>query len=340
MHVNEGSAGEAGWQWLNFREWPESMEFKDYYDILGVSRDAKQDEIKRAYRKLARKYHPDVSKEDSAEDRFKEVGEAYEVLGDPEKRAAYDQLGANWQAGQEFRPPPDWDQGFEFHGGGFTGANAEHFSDFFESLFGRGFSRGFSGHNQRQHHSRGEDSHAKILIDLEDAYRGASRAITLKHSEPGPDGRRTLKERKLNIRIPKGIKQGQHIRLSGQGGAGVGSGASGDLYLEVEFRPHRFYHVEGKDVFLDLPVAPWEAALGATVKIPTPAGNVDLKIPANSAGGRKLRLRGRGIPSKEPGDLYVVLQISLPKADTEAARNAYQSMAQAFKFNPREGLGG
>ncbi|MCG8066673.1 MAG: DnaJ domain-containing protein [Candidatus Thiodiazotropha taylori] len=320
------------------------MEFKDYYKIMGVKRDASQDEIKRAYRKLARKYHPDVSKEADAEARFKEVGEAYEVLKDPEKRAAYDQLGANWKAGQDFRPPPDWDQGFEFHGGGFTGADAEQFSDFFESLFGRGgfagsYGGGFGGGARREFHARGEDTHAKVLIDLEDAYQGATRTLTLKHTELGPDGRPLLKERSLNVRIPKGVRQGQHIRLAKQGGAGIGKGEAGDLYLEVEFHSHPLYKVEGKDVYVNLPVAPWEAALGATVKAPTPNGPVDLKIPANSSDGRKLRLKGRGIPAKEPGDLYVVLQIALPKADNEAAKEAYRVFEKATKFNPRAHLG-
>lgn len=315
------------------------MEFKDYYQILGIDRDATQDEIKRAYRKLARKYHPDVSKEPQAEERFKEVGEAYEVLKDPEKRAAYDQLGANWKAGQDFRPPPDWDQGFEFHGGGFTSADAEQFSDFFESLFGRGgFARGYGG-TRREYHARGEDTYAKVLIDLEDAYHGATRTLSLKHTELGPDGRPQVKTRALNVRIPKGVRQGQHIRLAGQGGAGLGKGAAGDLYLEVEFRPHRFYKVEGKDVYLTLPVAPWEAALGATVKVPTPAGVVDVKIPPNSSGGRKLRLKGRGIPAREPGDFYVVLQIALPKAETDTARQAYREFERALAFNPRAALG-
>ncbi len=316
------------------------MEFKDYYEIMGVKRDATQDEIKRAYRKLARKYHPDVSKEPDAEVRFKEVGEAYEVLKDPEKRTAYDQLGANWKAGQDFRPPPDWDQGFEFHGGGFTGADAEQFSDFFESLFGRGgFGRGFGGGARREFHARGEDTYAKVLIDLEDAYRGASRTLTLKHTELGPDSRPQLKERTLNVRIPKGVRQGQHIRLAKQGGVGVGKGEAGDLYLEIEFRDHPIYKVEGKDVYLDLPVAPWEAALGATVKVPTPSGTVDLKIPPNSSSGRKLRLKGRGIPAKQPGDLYVVLQIALPKADTDDAKQAYDDFKRGLDFNPRAGLG-
>lgn len=316
------------------------MKYKDYYAVMGVERDATQDEIKRAYRKLARKYHPDVSSEPDAEARFKEVGEAYEVLKDPEKRAAYDELGANWKAGQDFRPPPDWDQGFEFHGGGFTGADAEQFSEFFEGLFGGGgIGGGFARQAHREFHARGEDSHAKILIDLEDAYQGATRSLTLKATELGQDGRPHVRERTLNVRIPKGVHQGQNIRLAKQGSPGIGKGEAGDLYLEVEFRPHPFYKVEGKDVYLDLPVAPWEAALGATVKAPTPTGPVDLKVPANSSGGRKLRLKGRGIPAKAPGDLYVVLQIALPKADSDPAKEAYHEFQKATDFNPRTHLG-
>ena len=316
------------------------MRYKDYYAVMGVERDATQDEIKRSYRRLARKYHPDVSKEPDAEARFKEVGEAYEVLKDPEKRAAYDQLGANWKAGQDFRPPPDWNEGFEFHGGGFTGASAEQFSDFFDSLFGRGApGAGFTGSSRRSYHARGEDTYAKVLIDLEDAYSGKSRTVTLEHTEVGPDGRPAVKVRTLNVRIPKGVRQGQHIRLGGQGSPGIGGGKSGDLYLEVEFRPHPFYRVEGRDVFIDLPVTPWEAALGATVKVPTPSGKVDLRIPANSANGRKLRLKERGIPGKQPGDLFVVVNIALPTADTDAARDAYTVFGEAFDFDPRAKVG-
>ncbi|HGX91854.1 MAG TPA: J domain-containing protein [Candidatus Tenderia sp.] len=314
------------------------MEFKDYYEVLGVERSATQDEIKRAYRKKARKFHPDVSKEADAEARFKEVGEAYEVLKDPEKRAAYDQLGAKWKEGQDFQPPPGWDQGFEFHGGGFTEADASQFSDFFESLFGgaqgaRGYARG------GQVNARGEDSHAKVLIDLEDAYHGATRTITLRHTELGPDGRPELKNRTLNVRIPKGVHQGQHIRLAGQGGAGIGQGKAGDLYLEIEFRPHPFYRVEGRDVYLDLPIAPWEAALGATVKAPTPGGTVELKIPPGSKSGNKMRLKGRGIPGQPAGDLYAVLQVVLPAADSEEAKVFYKQMEEKLAFNPRAGLG-
>jgi len=315
------------------------MEYKDYYQIMGVKRDATQDEIKRAYRKLARKYHPDVSKEADAEARFKEVGEAYEVLRDPEKRSAYDRLGANWKAGQEFRPPPGWDQGFEVHGD-FSTADAERFSDFFESLFGRGgFTRGFTGQAKGEFHARGQDTYARVMIDLEDAFHGATRTLTLKHSELGPDGRPQLKERTLNVHIPKGVCQGQHIRLARQGGAGIGKGNAGDLYLQVEFQPHSLYKVEGKDVYLTLPVTPWEAALGTTVKVPTPSGMVDLKIPPNSKSGGKLRLKGRGIPAKQAGDLYIVLQVALPKADSEKAKQAYAEFERATQFNPRNDLG-
>ncbi len=321
------------------------MEFKDYYTIMGVERDATQDEIKRAYRKLARKYHPDVSKEPDAETKFKELGEAYEVLKDPEKRAAYDQLGANWQAGQDFRPPPDWDAGFEFSGGGFTGDDSAAYSDFFESLFGQRFNRGAGGGYQRGSrrsggfHARGQDHHAKILVDLEDAFQGATRTITLRMPTVADDGHVVTKERTLNVKIPKGIRQGQQIRLAGQGSPGHGAGDAGDLYLEVEFKPHRFYRVEGSDLYLDLPVAPWEAALGATVKVPTPGGVVDLKIPAGSQAGKKMRLKGRGIPSKTPGDLYVVLQVVLPPADSDEAKALYREMEEKLAFNPRTALG-
>lgn len=316
------------------------MEFKDYYNIMGVARDATQDEIKRAYRKLARKYHPDVSKEADAEKHFKEVGEAYEVLRDPEKRAAYDQLGSNWKAGQDFRPPPDWDQGFEFHGGEFSDADNAAFSDFFESLFGRGgFGQAHRRGTTQGFHARGEDSYARLLIDVEDAYQGATRPLSLKHTELSEDGRPLIREHTINVRIPKGIRQGQHIRLAKKGSPGIGQGEAGDLYLEVDFQPHSLYRVEGKDVYLHLPIAPWEAALGAAIKVPTPTGKVDLKIPAGSSGGRKLRLKGRGIPAKEPGDLYAVLEIALPPADNDAARERYREFEKTFKFNPRAGLG-
>ncbi len=315
------------------------MDYKDYYKIMGVERDATQDEIKRSYRKLARKYHPDVSKVADAEIRFKEVGEAYEVLKDPEKRAAYDQLGANWKAGQDFRPPPDWDAGFEFSGGGYTRADASAYSDFFESLFGHGFGSAPHAGAQQGFRARGEDHHAKVLVELEDAYQGAARTITLHSPALDAGGHVITREHSLNVKIPKGIRQGQKIRLSGQGAPGFGGGEAGDLYLEIEFKPHSLYRVEGRDLYLDLPVAPWEAALGATIKTPTPAGPVDLKIPAGTSSGRKLRLKGRGIPGNPPGDIYVVPQLTLPSADSDQARELYRKMEQELAFNPRSKMG-
>jgi curved DNA-binding protein len=315
-----------------------TMEFKDYYKIMGIAREATQEDIKRAYRQLVRKYHPDVSKEADAEARFKEVGEAYEVLKDPEKRASYDQLGANWKSGQDFHPPPDWNTGFEFSGGGYTGGDAADYSDFFASLFGRGV-RSEPG-RRASFHTQGEDHHAKVLIDLEDAFTGATRTISLRVPEVDAQGRVSTREHKLNVAIPRGILAGQHIRLVGQGAPGVGQGKPGDLYLEVEFRRHPYYRVEERDVYLDLPVAPWEAALGAATKVPTPSGVVDLKIPAGSVAGSKLRLKGRGIPARTLGDLYVVLQIALPPADSEAAKMFYRNMGEQFiSFNPRTNLG-
>jgi curved DNA-binding protein len=311
------------------------MEFKDYYKVMGVERDATQDEIKRAYRKLARKYHPDVSKESDAEQRFKDVGEAYAVLKDPEKRTAYDQLGANWQKGQDFQPPPNWDQGFEFHGGG-SGGGAEEFSDFFETLFGRGdFRGGFTRPDHRPFTARGEDTFAKIVVDLQDSYIGATRGITLKHTQIGDDGRPRVVNRTLNVKIPKGVRPGQHIRLAKQGSPGAGGGESGDLLLEIAFRPHPKFIVEGKDVYMNLRVAPWEAELGASVKTSTPTGDVDLTIPPHSKTGQKLRLKGRGLPGKEPGDFYVVLQVALPRAETDEQKAAYRKFASAFDFDPR-----
>ena len=311
------------------------MEYKDYYEIMGVAHDATQDEIKRAYRKLARKYHPDVSKESDAEARFKELGEAYEVLKDPEKRVAYDQLGKEWKSGQDFRPPPDWDAGFEFRGGGDKAGDGGAHSDFFEELFGHGYARPAGAAGRHAFRMRGEDHHAKVLIDLDDSFNGATRAISLRVPELTEDGRVTTRDRTLNVRIPKGIRPGQQIRLTGQGGPGHGGAEQGDLYLEVEFRKHPMYRVDGADIYLDLPVAPWEAALGATIKVPTPSGSIDLKIPANSRQGRKLRLKGRGLIGKQHGDMYVVLQLTLPPGDNDAAKALYRQMEDQLGYNPR-----
>jgi len=319
------------------------MEYKDYYKILGVERDATQDDIKRAYRKLARTYHPDVNKEAGAEAKFKDAGEAYEVLKDPEKRAAYNELGANWKQGQDFRPPPNWDQGFEFSGGGYTQADSAQFSDFFEGLFGqrggggRGGPGGFS--SRREFHAQGEDHHAKVVIDLRDAYTGAKRSITLRVPEVNDSGHVAVKDRTLNVTIPKGVREGQHIRLAGQGSPGIGKGQPGDLYLEVAFAPDPLFKVEGKDVYLDLPVTPWEAALGGSVKAPTPEGAVMLKIPPGSTKGRTMRLKGKGIPGTPPGDMHAVLKIETPPADTDKAKEIYRQMERELPFNPRAGMG-
>lgn len=311
------------------------MQYKDYYKTMGVARDATQAEIKRAYRKLARKYHPDVSKEADAEQRFKDVGEAYAVLKDPEKRASYDELGANWKSGQEFSPPPDWGSGFEFRGRGFS--ETDDYSDFFSSLFGEEFSHATGHHDHRASQSRGEDHHARVVVDLEDAFHGTTRSIKLRTPRVDETGHVTTNDRTLNVKIPKGVQPGQHIRLSGQGAPG--QGRAGDLYLEVEIKTHRIYRIEGKDLYLELPISPWEAALGATVKCPTPAGAVKLSIPPATSPGHKLRLRGRGIPGDPPGDLYAIAKITTPAADTEAAKLLYRKMQQELPYNPRSELG-
>jgi curved DNA-binding protein len=308
------------------------MKFKDYYEILGVSRNATPDEIKTAYRKLARQYHPDVSKEPNAEARFKELGEAHEVLKDPEKRALYDQMGSQWKAGQDFKPQPGWDAGFEFRGGD-QGTDFDP-SDFFEALFGRRPRGGGTGRRPNVH-AQGEDHHAKILIDIEDAYRGAQRTITLRMPSYDPAGRLVSKERVLDVNIPRGIRPGQHLRLVGQGGPGVGTGPAGDLYLEVAFSPHSSFRVEDRDVHVSLNLAPWEAALGAKVEAKTPEGPIQLTIPPGSSSGRQMRLKGKGLPGQPPGDLYVSLAIALPPAQTEAEKEAYRALAKAFNFNPR-----
>ncbi|MDP1788532.1 DnaJ C-terminal domain-containing protein [Nitrosomonas sp.] len=314
------------------------MEFKDYYKTLGVSRDATAEEIKKAYRRLARKYHPDVSKETNAEQKMKEVNEANAVLSDPEKRAAYDQLGQGrgFQPGSDFQPPPGWDAGFEFRGQGSNGAQAADFSDFFAELFGKQMG---SGSRQTHHRMRGEDHHAKVLLDLEDTYHGATRSLTLRIPKLDNQGRTVLADHTLNVRIPKGVHAGQVIRLAGQGGPGHAGEAAGDLFLEVHFKPHSRYRIENKDIYATLPVAPWEAVLGATVKIPVPDGQVEVRVPENSQSGRKLRLKGRGIPAATPGDLYLVLEVVLPPATTPKEREFYQTMAQELAFNPRQNLG-
>lgn len=312
------------------------MKFKDYYEVLGVARDASKDDIKRAYRRLARKYHPDVSKEENAEARFKEMKEAYEVLKDPEKRSAYDQFGESWKSGQDFQPPPDWQREHPFGNQSFTGG--EEFSDFFETLFGGGRGGGWSFRTSGGR-TRGEDVSATISIPLDASFHGGTRTITLEVPEADAAGRVTRRRRTLNVKIPKGITAGKRIRLEKQGGAGIGGGAHGDLYLTVEFEPHPLYRARGSDIDLELPVTPWEAALGRKVKVPTLAGPVDLKIPPGSSSGKTLRLKGRGLPGKPPGDQYVELKVVVPPADDERLRELYEQLEQEHDVNPRAKLG-
>lgn len=310
------------------------MEFKDYYKVLGVERTASDDEIKKAFRRLARKHHPDISKASDASARMQDLNEAYEVLRDKEKRAAYDRVGESAASGRPFHPPPGWDSGFEFSGGPEAFGDAGDHSAFFEALFGaarRGRTPGRA--------TRGQDHHAKIVIPLEDAFHGASREITLHSPEIDADGNAVLRERILQVAIPKGIRAGQQIRLAGQGSAGLGNGPRGDLYLEIAFAPHPLWRVDGRDLYFTLRVAPWEAALGATIDVPTPDGTVQMSVPAASQNGRTLRLRGRGIPGGTPGDFYVILEVVLPPARDDKARAAYRRMAEELAFDPRAKLG-
>ncbi len=326
------------------------MDYQDYYKTLGVERSADKSEIKRAYRKLARKYHPDVSKAGNAEAKFKEVGEAYEVLRDEEKRKAYDQLGANWKDGQSgFQPPPDWSNNFDFGGAGAgrQGGRSAHggaqhdFSGFFDDLFGGG--GGVGGH-ARNPAKKGQNIRAKVKIDLEDSLNGATRSFTLQIPEQDSQGRVLHKNRTLKVKIPKGIKAGQSIRLGKQGKPGSGGGVAGDLLLEIQFKKHKLYTVEGKDIYLNLPVAPWELMLGTKIEVPTPAASasgsskIGIKIAADSKAGKKLRLKGRGLPGKDAGNFYVVLQASLPPSSDAKAKVLYEQMRDELEYDPRRDL--
>lgn len=296
------------------------MEYKDYYKILGVSRTADATEIKRAYRKLAREFHPDKNKAKGAEDKFKTINEANEVLSDPKKRQAYDSLGADWRGGSQFTPPPGWQGGFGGRGRrGHAGADPSDFSDFFSSLFGGAGGMGggspFGGGFQS---APAQDTHAKLAISLEDSYHGATRAISLSNG------------RNLSVKIPKGIISGQTIRLSEQGAQG------GNLLLEIEFAPHPQFKVEGRDIQCAVNISPWEAALGGRISVPTLGGAVELNLPAGSQGGKKMRLKGRGLPGNTPGDQTITLQIVTPPATTEDDKKFYGEMAERFKFNPRQ----
>ena len=321
------------------------MEFKDYYKTLGLERTASEEEVRKAYRKLARKYHPDVSKEPDAQDRMRDLNEANDVLRDKEKRATYDALAARVAQGHgsqdprqgNDQPPPGWDEGFEFHRGGAQGPrDSADFSEFFSSVFGKGE---FRGAQSRQHKARGEDHHAAIEIAIEDAIKGVEREISLRALELDAQGQPAYVNRTLSVKIPAGVHPGQFIRLAGQGLPGHGGEAAGDLYLEVRLAAHKLYRVDGSDLYMTLPVTPTEAALGAQVQVPTPSGGVvEVTIPANARSGLKLRLKDRGLPGKPPGRLYLLLEIALPPADSEAVRQAYAQLAKAAPFDPRRHL--
>ena len=314
------------------------MEYKDYYQTLGVARDAPADDIKKAFRKLARKYHPDVSKEPDAGKRMAEVNEANTVLSDPEKRAAYDQLGQH-APGQDFRPPPGWDEGFEHSEHGRSAAESAEFSQFFSEIFGR---MGREGGPRRGRGTQGEtsypgdDRHARILLELDDSFTGVSRQITLRAPKLDDKGRVALVEHSLNVRIPKGIREGQVIRLAGQGEPGIGNGKSGDLLLEVQFKPHARFRPEGRDLQLTLPVTPWEAALGSIIPVELPGGAINMRIPAGAQTGKQLRVRGKGLPCEPPGDLYVDIRIVAPPANTPKEKELYETMAREMPFDPRK----
>jgi curved DNA-binding protein len=321
------------------------MDFKDYYKSLGLERNATDDEVRRAYRKLARKYHPDVSKEPDAQVRMRDINEANDVLHDKEKRAAYDALcervaqgaTAGADAHHNYQPPPGWDEGFEFHRGPAQGpADQAEFSEFFSSLFGQGEQRGA---RSRAHRAKGEDHHAAIEISIEDALHGVEREIMLRALELDAHGQPGFVNRTLHVKIPAGVHPGQFIRLAGQGMPGYGGEAPGDLYLEVRMAPHPLFRIDGRDLYLTLPVTPTEAALGAQVRVPQPGGGVvEVTVPPNARNGLKLRLKGRGLPGVPPGHLYLLLEIVLPPADTDAARQAYEQLAKVTAFDPRRHL--
>jgi len=330
-----------------------SVKFKDYYEILGVPRTASPEDIKKAYRKLARKFHPDVNKASGAEAKFKEIGEANEVLSDAGKRARYDQLGSNWQAGQDFRPPPGYDNArFDFqgaHGGrsgrGFNPQDMGGFSDFFESLFGQQqFGERQQGarfgvwENGEEEDRGGQDQESSITISLEDAYHGAVKSIRLQAPEVDARGRIASQVKTYQVKIPAGITNGARIRLAGQGGHGPQGGPAGDLYLRVQIAPHPTFKVNGQDLEVDCPITPWEAVLGAKVTIPTLEGNAAFTIPPGSESGQRLRLRGKGLRQArglEPGDLMVAIRIVVPKRMTVREKELFEELAKVSPFKPR-----
>ena len=299
------------------------MKYQDYYQILGVNRDASAADIKKSYRKLARQYHPDVSKDVAAEEKFKEVNEAYDVLKDEEKRTAYDRFGNDWKHGHEFNPGG--------YSGGFSGGD---FSDFFESIFGGGFQQ--QGSQFRQPRQKGADHHLKLDISLEEAYAGGAKTIQFSQKVMAGERGGGPEMKRLKINIPMGVSSGQKIRLSKQGGPAPDGGEAGDLYLEMNVLPHRYFRLDNKDINLRLPVTPWEAAVGTTLKVPTLGGEVELKIKPGMQSGQKMRLKGKGMPGGEKGDQFVEIMIQTPPADSEQAEQFYSEMEKQFKFNPRQ----
>jgi len=312
-----------------------AVQFRDYYETLGVSKTASEDEIRSAFRKLARKYHPDVAKDKkTAEEKFKQINEAYEVLGDPEKRRKYDQLGEHWNQPGGFQPPPQWGAGQP--GGGARWGSGENggvefefggtgFSDFFEAFFGGGRGRSaFGEFGQRETMAeRGNDVEADIMVTLEEAYHGSKRQVSLRRAG-------SKKTETYQVRIPRGVREGQRIRLAGQGEAGEGGGKSGDLFLRVRLARHPDFSVEGNDLVHEVKIAPWQAVLGDQLIVPTLEGNARLKLPPGTQGGQRFRLRERGLPgvSGPRGDLYVVVQIALPKKLTEREREIWEQLAR------------
>jgi curved DNA-binding protein len=348
------------------------VHYKDYYETLGVPRTASEADLKKAFRKLAREFHPDVAKnKKQAEERFKEINEAYEVLGDPAKRKKYDELGANWQSGAEFHPPPGWEsfargrtsarsgpagEGYEFHFGG-TG-----FSDFFEQIFGSagnrgaaGFGRGSAFAQEDLGAERGQDIEGDIMVTLEEAMRGSVRSVSIRHGvacdQCGGTGQRNrrpcstcggtgqvAKTDTWQVKIPAGVTEGQRLRIAGRGEAGIGGGAAGDLYLRVRLARHPDFEVQDHNLIYEVEVAPWEAVLGTNISVPTLGGHVSIKVPAGTQNGQKLRVRGRGLPQRGGGngDLIISTRIEVPKRVSDSERKLWEQLARESRFNPRE----
>ncbi|MBA2655695.1 MAG: DnaJ domain-containing protein [Tatlockia sp.] len=310
------------------------MEYKDYYQIMGLAREASQEDIKRAYRKLARKYHPDVSKESNAEAKFKELGEAYEVLHDPDKRAKYNRYGQYWkeQAQAGAHSQPNQDQQYRQQQG-FDEEQSAGFEDFINSIFRERYQR-----QQSSFYEQGRDIHASLAISLEDSFHGAEKTLQLQTPISDKHGQVENHTRAVKVKIPKGIGDKQQIRLKGQGAKGVNQ-HSGDLYIEINIRPHPLFSLQKNDIYLQVPITPWEAALGATIHVPTLAGSVKLKIPKHSQNGKQMRLKGRGLAAKTPGDQYITLEIVIPQGENPKADALWEELAKTSKFNPREKLG-